>query len=161
MVTEIGFSNYFKLTHKREGKIISERIFPNAVTNIGKTHSLDATFLPATTQQTWYLGLLMGTGTVSATDTMASHIGWDEFVDYTNATRWAWGPDSAAAQSITNSVSVDYAVTDSGTLKGAFLTSENTKGGTTGILFATALDTLPINVLNGDTLNYTYTVSLV
>jgi hypothetical protein len=45
---------------------------------------------------------------------------------------------------------------------GAFLTSDNTKGGTTGTLFSAADFSAPgdRSVVNGDTLNVTYTFSL-
>jgi hypothetical protein len=45
---------------------------------------------------------------------------------------------------------------------GAFLISNNTKGGTTGVLFSASDFTSPgdRSVVNGDTLNVTYTFSL-
>lgn len=157
----MGFSNWFTMEHVRDGEVIGTYKFPNGVVNEGKNHALDVTFLSATTQEIWYLSLITGTGTLADTDTMASHPGWDEFTSYTNATRWPWGPESAVGQGISNSVtSVDFSITGSGTVKGAFLTSNNVKAGTTGILFATALNTPEIVVTNGDTLRLTYSVNL-
>lgn len=158
--SKMHFNNWFKAIHKRKGKVIGEYVFPNGVTDEGANHSLDVTFLPATTQQTWYIGLLGGDGTLADTDTMSSHSGWTEFVGYSEATRPAWGPDSASTRSMANSTSADFTINASGTIKGTFLTSDNTKSGTTGILFSTALQTPPIDVLSGDAIEFTYTMSL-
>jgi len=157
---EVGFNNWYAIEHRRNGEVIGIYDFPNGVVNEGKDHMLDATFLAATTQQVWYASLITGTGTLADTDTMSSHAGWDEFTSYASATRLAWGPDSAASQSITNSTPAEFAINATGTVKGAFLTSDNTKAGTTGILFSTALATPEISVLSGDTLRLTYAVNL-
>jgi hypothetical protein len=64
---------------------------------------------------------------------------------------------------ITNSASpAAFNINGSTTVGGAFLTSNNTKGGTTGTLFSAADFSAPGDrtVANGDTLNVTYTFSL-
>jgi hypothetical protein len=64
---------------------------------------------------------------------------------------------------ITNSASVAvFSINGTTTVGGAFLTSNNTKGGTTGILFSASDFTAPGDraVVSGDTLNVTYTFSL-
>lgn len=159
-MSNIKMENYFTLKQYRGGKLIKEITFPNGVVDEGKDHMLDVSFISATTQQTWYLGLYDGTGTLADDDTMASHPGWTEFILYDEATRPAWGPDAASTQSISNSTTVDFSINASGTVKGCFVTSDNTISGTSGILWATADINPDLTVSNGDTIQLTYTVNL-
>jgi hypothetical protein len=116
----------------------------------------------------WYIGLY-GSGSTNnpaAGDTMASHIGWTEVTAYSQATRPAvtFGTATTADPSvITNSASpATFSINGTTTVGGAFLTSNNTKGGTTGILFSASDFQSPgdRSVVNGDTLTVTYTFSL-
>ena len=125
--------------------------------------------LTSTTQITlWYLGLYGAgaTNTPAATDTMASHAGWTEVVPYSNATRPACtfaAATNANPSVATNSASpASYTINATSTVGGAFLTSSNTKSGTTGTLFSAADFSAPgdRSVVSGDTLNVTYTLSL-
>jgi mevalonate kinase len=64
---------------------------------------------------------------------------------------------------ITNSASVAvFSINATTTIAGAFLSSDNTKSGTTGVLFSVANFASPGDraVVSGDTLNVTYTFSL-
>jgi len=117
---------------------------------------------------TWYLGLY-GAGASNnpaASDTMASHAGWTEIVPYSNATRpvCTFGIPTTANPSVaTNSASpASFSINATATVGGAFLTSNNTKSGTTGILFSAADFGAPgdRSVASGDVLNVTYTLSL-
>jgi hypothetical protein len=117
---------------------------------------------------TWFIGLY-GAGasnTPNAGDTAASHAGWTEIVPYSNATRPActFGTASTADPSvITNTASpAAFNIDATATVGGAFLISNNTKSGTTGILFSASDFAAPGDrvVANGDTLNVTYTFSL-
>jgi hypothetical protein len=99
--------------------------------------------------------------------------GWDEFTLYTDAgngdsatTRPEWDEAAASAQAITNSTVTVFDVTGSGTVKGLFLvagTNANVKddhtAGTAHKLWATALFSGDVAVLNGDQLKVTYTIS--
>jgi hypothetical protein len=55
-----------------------------------------------------------------------------------------------------------FSINATAVIGGAFLTSDNTKGGTTGVLFSAADFAAPgdRNVVSGDTLSVTYTFSL-
>ena len=91
----------------------------------------------------WYLGLISGTApSIAAADTLASHAGWTEVTDYSQSTRPAcsFGTPTAADPSVaTNSLSpATFSINATTTVGGAFLTSNSTKGGTTGILFSAA-----------------------
>ncbi len=111
---------------------------------------------------TWYIGLIDNASysALSASDTMASHAGWIENTDYSQANRPAWTPGAASGQAVTNGTSVDFSMNATKTIRGLFLTSNSTKSGTTGKLFATAAFSGGNQVVNnGDTLKVTYTVS--
>ena len=140
----------------------------NLVVNVGLKDMNDKYFTGSGYTATWYLGLY-GDGTSNtpaATDTAASHVGWTEVTPYSNATRPAAtfaAATTADPSVITNSASpAVFNVNATETVGGAFLISDNTKGGTTGVLFSAADFDSPgdRNVANGDTITVTYTFSL-
>jgi hypothetical protein len=90
---------------------------------------------------------------------MASHAGWTESTDYDEVSRVTWNPDAAASRAVTNSTTVDFTMNATKTIKGIFITSNNTKGGTTGTLWATAAFSSNASVVATDVLKVTYTVS--
>ena len=134
---------------------------PNGIVDVGLTDLLDVHFNAGTPTTTWYLSLVDNSGfsAFADADTMGSHAGWNEFTTWSEATRVEWVEDAPAARSVTNSASSDFSITGTGTIKGIFLVSENTKSGTTGILWATAAFAANVSVINGDSLKITYTVS--
>ena len=109
---------------------------------------------------TWYVGI-KNTGSVAAGDTMTSHAGWTENQNYSEANRPAYNEAAASSQSITNSANpASFSInTDSQTIAGAFLASDNTKGGTTGTLICAVDFSSSRSADNGDTLEVTYTIS--
>lgn len=140
----------------------------NLVVNVGLQDMNAKYFLGSSYTATWYLGLYgaAATNNPAASDTMLSHAGWTEVTGYSQATRPACSFGSATAASpsvITNSASpATFSINATATVGGAFLTSDNTKGGTAGILFSAADFGTPgdRNVVSGDTLTVTYTFSL-
>jgi hypothetical protein len=144
---------------------------PNLVVNQGIQYmasvALTAGATAVTQITTWYLGLY-GAGASNnpaAGDTMASHAGWTEVVPYSNATRptCTFVAATTANPSVaTNSASpAVFNINATSTVGGAFLVSNSTKSGTTGTLFsASDFTTGDRSVVNGDTLNVTYTFSL-
>jgi hypothetical protein len=145
----------------------------NLVVNTGLKYMNDVALDGGAQITTWYIGLITGPGTdttYSGGQTMASHGatgagGWTEDTSYSNATRptCAFGPATTADPSvITNTGSAAaFNINGSAVIGGAFLTSDNTKGGTTGTLFSAADFTGgDRSVGSGDTLNVTYTFSL-
>jgi hypothetical protein len=97
---------------------------------------------------------------------MASHIGWTENTTYSQSTRPAAvfaAATNANPSVVTNTANkATYSINGTTTIGGAFLTSDDVKGGTTGTLFSAADFQAPgdRSVVNGDTLNVTYTFSL-
>lgn len=134
----------------------------NGVVNVALNSILDVYLRNQAQITTWYLGLVDNAGftAYNATDTMGSHTGWAESVAYSNSNRVTWTPAAAASQSISNTSSSDFSINATATIKGIFLTSSNSKSGTTGTLFATASFTGGNQTVNnGDTLKVTYTVN--
>lgn len=154
---------YPQVEHYRDGKLFDVYSFHNDITNEGKNEILDVFFSDATqiAASSWYIGLISNSGysALAAGDTMASHGGWTEFTGYTQSTRVAWGPGNPASQSITNASPATFDINATGTLKGIFVTSNSTKSGTTGKLWATGLFAADVPVSSGDQMKITYTVS--
>ena len=137
----------------------SEQI-KNLVMTGGKNDLLDKYFAGSAYTATWYLGLINSGGTYAAGDTMASHGGWTENTGYAAATRPAptW---NAAASGSKATTATAFSINATSTIGGAFMTTNNTKGGTTGILYSAGNFTGGNrSVASGDTLNVTYTASV-
>jgi hypothetical protein len=140
----------------------------NLVVNVGLKDMNDKYFSGSGYTATWYLGLYgaAASNDPAAGDTAASHAGWTEITPYSNAARptATFAAASTADPSvITNSASpAVYNVNATATVGGAFLISDDTKGGTTGVLFSAADFDAPgdRNVSSGDTITVTYTFSL-
>lgn len=131
----------------------------NMPVSVGLDYVLNVSFRAQSQLASWYLGL-MNTGTLAAGDTMGSHAGWTENTAYAAATRPQWTAAAPSGNAIANSSTVDFAVNGSGTIAGIFVTSDSTKSGTTGTLWATANFTGGSQaVSNGDTLKVTYTIT--
>ena len=132
----------------------------NLVVTVGKNDLLDKYFSGVSYTAAWYLGLINSGGTYAAGDTMALHGGWTENTGYSAATRPAptWSSASAGSKATTATA---FSINASGTIGGAFLTTDNTKGGTSGILYSAGNFTGGNRtVASGDTLNVTYTASV-
>lgn len=177
---KLPLRGHFKVEHWRNGKRIDERQFNNGIVTEGKNFLLDVMFHGETAFGTWYLGLIDNAGysALDATDIYddinQAGNGWDEFDDYTDpgnsnnaSTRPAWTEGAASSASITNSSTVNFDITATGTVKGIFVcggTNAQTKNdhtaGTANKLWATALFSGgDVAVENGDQLKVTYTVS--
>jgi hypothetical protein len=151
-----------------EGKLKWVAETPNLVVNIGLQY-MAGTGLTSTTQITlWYIGLY-GAGasnTPAAGDTAASHAGWTENTNYSEANRPTAtfaAATNANPSVVTNTASkAVFTMNATTTIGGAFLISNNTKGGTTGTLFSAADFQSPgdRSVVSGDVLNVTYQFSL-
>jgi len=141
---------------------------PNLVVNVGLQYMAGSALTSTTQITSWYVGLYgaAASNNPAAGDTMSSHGGWTEVTDYSQSTRPAATFASATNANpsvVTNSASkAVFSINATTTVGGAFLTSNDTKGGTTGTLFSAADFQSPgdRSVVNGDTLNVTYTFSL-
>ena len=127
----------------------------NLIVTEGLNHILDVAFHADTQITTWYIGL-KGSGTPAAGDTLASHASWSEITDY-SGDRKEWTEGAASSGSMTNSSTVDFLITGSATVAGAFLGSAET--GTSGTLYGVVDFASARSVLSGDTLQVTVTVT--
>ncbi len=136
----------------------------NLVTTVGKNDALDKYLSGSGYTATWYLGLISGTSYTTGPaigDTSATHGGWVEATAYSQAARPTAAFSAASSGSKSLSVALQFSINATITIKGCFLMSVATKGGTTGILYSAGLFSGGDKALaNGDTLNVTYTASL-
>lgn len=138
---------------------------PNLVTTEGKNDILTI-YLKAGTGVAMYVGLVNNTSfTAYAAGDTAAQIGgsngWHEGVGYSNANRVTWTGGTASGGSIDNSgAPAQFNINAGDTIRGAFLTNNNAKSGTTGKLYGEADFGAQRAVLSGDTLNVTVTCTL-
>lgn len=166
---KLGVGGHFIVEcYDKNGNLSWEDTAENGVTDVGIANLLNEYFRAATQITAWYIGLVDNSGFVAfaSSDTMASHSGWSEVSsgNYSQSTRVQWSPGAASGGAVVNSTTADHSMTNGSslTVKGLFLNSENTKGGTSGTLFSTAAFTGGNQAVNnGDTLKVTYTVSAV
>jgi hypothetical protein len=155
-----------------DGKLKWREVVDNVVCTVGKNLALD-TFLAGSVYTVTgpYMGLISSTAyaAVAPGDTMTSHGGWLE-AGGSNAPTYsgnrktaAWSAASAGSKAL--SAALSFAITSSGTLKGAFIVygsgASATKDDTNGTLWsAGTFTTGDKSVVNGDTLNVNYSTSL-
>ena len=164
-----GGGVFFFECYDKDGNLKWKDHAHNLVVNVGLQDMNTKYFSGSAYTAAWYLGLITGPGsgtTIAAGDTMSSHAGWSENTSYSQATRPActFGTATTADPSvISNSASVAvFSINGTATIAGAFLSSNNTKSGTTGTLFSASDFQSPgdRSVVSGDTLNVTYQFSL-
>jgi hypothetical protein len=137
--------------------------FDNIVVTAGKDKYLDATVKTGLAPTpAWYVGL-KDTGTPVAADIMSSHSSWATITPYSNATDPTYNVSGNSIASGVLSNSVNKAVfncnaTDD--VYGAFIKSDNTKGGTTGTLLCVGDFAALRSVVNLDTLNVQVTLTV-
>lgn len=161
ILVPMAVGGVFEIEHIREGEVIDKWRQPNLVVNEGLNKLLDVMFHADTQIATWYLGLFEGNytpvaGLTAATVASAS----TECTAYDNATRPEFNEAIASGQSITNSANrASFVFNATKTIYGAFLISDNTKGGSSGSLFAAARFASAKAVVSSDELLLTYTFS--
>lgn len=159
---KLPMKGQFHIQHfDRDGNLKGIYRVPNGIVDVGMNHILEAQFNSGAQITAWYIGLVNNAAwtAFANADTMGSHAGWAETAAYAEATRPEWTAGTAASRAITNASTVDFSMNATVTLKGIFITSNNTKSGTTGTLWSTAAFASTVSAVNGDTLKVTYTVS--
>jgi len=142
-----------------EGRLKWVDEFDNLVVTEGLNDSLDKHLKGSAYTAAWYVGLTEATPTFAAGDVMSSHAGWTEDQTYSEAVRQTLTLGSVAAGSVSNSANkAVFSINGSTTIGGAFVVTNSTKGGTTGVLYGGGAFTGGNRaVINGDTLNVTVT----
>lgn len=149
-------------------EVQAERVAPNLVTDVGARFLLDNGLSGSAYTAAFFLGLISSTSysAVANADTMASHAGWQEAglavaPAYSESTRRTAAWAAATSRSKALSAGLVFTFTNSGTVKGPFLTTVSTKDGTTGTLYSAGLFTGGDQpVVNTNTLTVSYTASL-
>jgi hypothetical protein len=173
----MGIEGYYHVECRdADGNLKWEDQFPNLVVSAGKQLMLD-TLLKGSSYSVVgpFLGLISGTGnTFAAADTMATHGGWSEFVNYTvggSAVRGtaiflaATSAGLSPSNVVTSAASaITYTITGAGgTVGGCFLVTgsgaTSTQNSTAGTLYsAGAFATAKITTA-GDTVSVTYSTT--
>ncbi len=150
----------------KDGNLKWENQMHNLVVNTGLQDMNNKYFKGSSYTASFFVGLITGPAsstTYAATDTLASHAGWTEFTGYTGSRKAVtFGTPTTASPSVIDSTGSpsSFAITSTTTVAGAFIC--NVASGTSGILFSEADFQSPgdRSVVNGDTLNVSYTFSL-
>jgi hypothetical protein len=155
----LDVKGFFKVTCLApDGSVRWEDALSNLVVTVGKNDLLNQYFRGSSYTAAFFVGLKTA-GSISAADTMSSK-SWTEITDYSNATRPAFTAAVASGGSTDNSASpASFNINGTATVGGCFITTDSTKGGTTGTLFSATDFSTSRSVLSGDTLTVTYTIS--
>lgn len=164
----------------KNGNLKWEESFPNLVNAVGKElmfNTLLSTISPTTyTTVGPFLGLIGGATPTfgTGTDTMTSHAGWTEFVNYTvggSAVRGTavFGAASSAGSTPTNvttctASAITYTITGAGgTVSGCFLVTGSgavsTLSNTNGVLYSAGAFAVAKITTAGDTVAVTYSTT--
>ena len=173
----VGVEGYYHVVCRAaDGSIKWQDEFPNLVNAVGKELMLD-TLLSGSAYTTVgpFLGLISGASpTFAAADTMTSHGGWTEFVNYTvggSAVRGTASFSSATSTGTTptnvttkTATAITYTITGAGgTVYGCFLVTGtgavNTQGSTAGVLYSEGNFSVAKVTTAGDTVAVTYSTS--
>jgi hypothetical protein len=173
----VGIAGYYHVECRdKDGNLKWEEGFPNLVNADGKQLMLD-TLLKGSSYTVVgpFLGLISGSGsTFAASDTMTSHAGWTEFVNYTvggSAVRGTavFASATSAGATPTNvttsaAAAITYTITGAGgTVGGCFLVTgsgaSSTQNNTGGTLYSAGNFATAKVTTAGDTVSVTYSTT--
>jgi hypothetical protein len=174
----VGIEGVYKVECRdAAGNLKWEESFPNLVNAVGKQLLLDTLLRTSGTYTTVgpFLGLISGASpTFAAADTMTSHAGWTEFINYTVGGSAVRGTAVFAASSSTGTTpsnvttsaatSITYTITGAGgTVGGCFLVTGSgavsTQNSTAGTLYSAGAFTTAKVTTAGDTVSVTYSTT--
>lgn len=174
----VGIEGVYKVECRdAAGNLKWEESFPNLVNAIGKQLLLDTLLRTSGTYTTVgpFLGLISGASpTFTAADTMASHAGWTEFINYTvggsavrgTAVFGAATSTGTTPSNVTTSAAsaITYTITSTGgTVGGCFLCTGpgavSTQSSTAGTLYSAGAFATAKVTTAGDTVSVTYSTT--
>jgi len=170
--------HYHVLCHDKDGNLKWEEHFDNQVVQIGKQLMMDTLLRgSAYTVVGPFLGLVSGSSnTFSPTDTMTSHAGWTEFINYTVGGSAVRGTAVFAASTGNNNTTpgsnvvtssataITYTITGAGgTVGGCFIVTGtgavSTQSSTAGTLYSAGAFGTAKTTTAGDTVAVTYSTT--
>jgi hypothetical protein len=153
-----------------DGNLKWEDSIENLVVTVGKNDLLDKYFAGSAYSAAWYMGLVDNASfsAYAAGDTLASHTGWLEYLNYTisgsstNRATAAWNAASAGSKA---STATTFTISGAGgTVLGAILCATQARNtssnGGAGILYSAGSFATSRAVIAGDSLLVTYTASV-
>lgn len=174
----VGIEGYYTVECRdANGNLKWEEVFPNLVNAVGKELMFNTLLRTSGTYTTTgpFLGLISGASpTFAAADTMTSHGGWSEFVNYTvggSAVRGTavFGAASSTGTTPTNvttcaATSITYTITGAGGIVGGcFLVTGSgavsTLSNTGGVLYSAGAFGTAKTTTAGDTVAVTYSTT--
>lgn len=141
-----------------DGTRLRGGIFYNMVPTAALTDVLSVYLGSGVQKTSWFIGLIDNASfsALAASDTSAAHSGWAESSAYSESVRQTISFGSAAGGLIASSASLSFTANATVTIKGAFVISNSTKGGSTGLLFATGAFDSTQSLVSGQILKIDY-----
>ena len=153
-----------------DGNLKWEDEIKNLVVTVGKNDLLDKYFAGSAYTAAWYMGLVDNASfsAYAAGDTLASHTGWLEYLNYTisgSSTNRATAAWNAASSGSKASTATTFTISGAGgTVLGAILCATQARNtssnGGAGILYSAGSFATSRAVIAGDSLLVTYTASV-
>ena len=147
---------------RKDGSVEDVPLVFNDVVLEGFQYLLGSGFRAVAQISNWYLGLITSEGVsdpvLDESDTLASKA-WSETTTYSEATRPEWAADLVDEKNISNNTAREFTFNANSEIRGVFVASSNTKGGTSGTLWATALFAANMSFTSGEILKVIYSVS--
>lgn len=165
---ELRASGVFYVAHKRDGAVVGEYECKNIVTGDAITDIFNTYFRGVGTPPTnYFLGLIRTDNFVETNiaDTMLSHSGWEEYEGYSgNRPEWIHDALTPLNNRIENLTDIRPFIIDgneTSDVTGVFMSTSDTKGGTTGLLFAASEQGILLNdLIAGDEIFVRYRLEM-
>ena len=162
--SRLGFVFHFECISPT-GEVLWIAREENIIPDEGRDYILNAALNAGAQFSTWYIGLYEGSYAPQAGDTMAlfpSSGVANEILTYSEANRVALVDEPLSGGLFANSVTMaDFTFTANKTVRGGFISSGATKGGTTGVLLSAVQSSSPKIVASGEILRVVAGLSLV
>jgi hypothetical protein len=172
----VGVEGHYRVECRdKDGNLKWAEEFPNLVVAVGKELMFNTLLKGSSYTVTGpFLGLIDSSPSFAATDTMASHAGWTEFVNYTvggsavrgTATFADASSTGSSPSNVTSSAAsaITYTITGAGgTVAGCFLVTgsgaSSTQNNTSGVLYSAGAFATAKTTTVGDTVSVTYSTT--
>lgn len=159
-ISQINMGTHYRVECYRDDKLVWVEEIDNLVVNTGLKYFMDRTFSERE-EEDWYIGLCTNAN-VSPTDTAQDH----EFVEFLGTTNIYRSEATFVDGGVVSGNKYTYIAEDvqamisqASNIKGVFMTSGKTKGADDGILYGVASFPEAKDVVIGDALRITVTVS--